>query len=73
MEAHMAETVENIEILKQHFGSYRRSAEFLGVSKDRYYQWKANPESIPPQGRRLIELAVESIRRAKDASKIRAR
>ena len=52
---------ENIEILRNYFGSYRASADYLGVSKDRYYQWKRNPESIPPQGKRLIELAVESV------------
>lgn len=56
-------TADQIEELKSHLKSYRASAEYIGVSKDRYYQWKREPESIPPQGRRLIELAVESIRR----------
>ncbi len=59
------QTVENIEILKKKFGSYRASAEYIGVSKDRYYQWKRSPEEIPSQGKRLIELAVESIKKSK--------
>lgn len=66
----MNQILQNIECLKNHFKTYRASAEYLGVSKDRFYQWKQNPESIPPQGRRLIELAVDSIRRSKDASRI---
>ena len=53
----------HISFLKQHFKTHRRAASFLGVSKDRYYQWVAKPACIPSQGRRLIELAVESIQK----------
>jgi len=56
------EIQEHIEELKKYFKSYRASAEYIGVSKDRYYQWKRNPGQIPSQGKRLIELAVKSIK-----------
>ena len=56
------ETRQQIEQLKLHFGTYKKSAEYIQVSKERYYQWVADADSIPRQGKRLIELAVESIR-----------
>ena len=55
-------TEKHIETLRSHFKTHKATSDFLGVSYGRYHKWVRNPEIIPRQGKRLIELAVESIR-----------
>lgn len=59
------DTQKCIDTLKDKLKTHRAAADFLKVSPPRYYQWVADPDCIPPQGRRLIELAVESIKKKK--------
>lgn len=50
------------EQLKLHFGSYKASAKFIGVSYSRYNEWRADPDAMPLHAKRLVELAIESLK-----------
>lgn len=49
------------ELLKQHAGSHKAAAKYIGLSYTRYNEWRWRPETIPAPGRRLLELAVRTL------------
>jgi hypothetical protein len=44
--------------LRAKLGSHKAAASYLRVSYTRYNEWRWRPEIVPPQGRRLMELAL---------------
>jgi len=56
--------IKNIfQLLKEHTGSHKAAARFIGMSYTRYNEWRWRPESIPTPGRRLLELVVKDIQK----------
>jgi len=56
------QTLDNyFVILREHFGTHRAAAEYLGVSYSRYNEWRWGRDPIPKKFRRLLELAVQGV------------
>jgi hypothetical protein len=49
------------QLLKEHTGSHKAAARFIGMSYTRYNEWRYKPQEIPAPGLRLLEFAVKSI------------
>lgn len=49
------------QLLKDHAGSHKAAAKYIGMSYTRYNEWRWNPDSIPGPGRRLLELAAKTL------------
>jgi len=56
------EIKEIFEFLRKHEGSHKAAAKYIGMSYTRYNEWRyGDPDNIPNGGRRLLELAVDSL------------
>lgn len=54
--------INDFEKLKNFYGSYKKTAEEIGISYTRYNQWRWDPSIMPKYARKLIELAVLNIK-----------
>lgn len=52
----------NYNVLRNHFGSHTKVAEWLGLSYNRYNEIRWRPDQAPRYQIRLIELAVFWVR-----------
>ena len=55
------EIKEIFEFLREHEGSHKAAAKYIGMSYTRYNEWRWNSDNIPNGGRRLLELAVDAL------------
>jgi len=49
------------EFLKQHFGSHKRAAKYLGISYTRYNEWRWRPDDMPEYSKRLVKFGAQSL------------
>jgi hypothetical protein len=49
------------DTLKKHFGSHKAAARYLGISYNRYNEWRGDPDKMPSYSQKLVEYGVKAL------------